>query len=260
MSAGPSRSPRPPPPATLYKPSPLRHARPQLSLVVRSRHLSEALLTIGPGTTLCLSVPPALASVAVARDSVTRSTTSAMTSSSERPTTPSTLTFTSGGVVEESHFTPKLMVALVGSLVGFFLILLGFWVVSRNTCCARSGGRLPQYNRTSVARRGSPIADLANRSRCRLCPFSRRKAHEGESRARAALPTPPPPPPPYVRALSPPAFRASSGSPSMSRLLGSGSTAARAGYSGPPATPDFPPPAYISLAPRPPPASLSRGR
>ncbi|TFK90985.1 hypothetical protein K466DRAFT_583210 [Polyporus arcularius HHB13444] len=179
-------------------------------------------------------------------------------SSSERPTRASAVSVASGEAAEETPFTPKLVVVVVGCLVGFFIILFGFWVVSRRTCCARNRSRLPQYNHIpAAARRGAPTADL-DRSRCRLCPFSGLKARDSESMIRAPIPSPPPP---YTRALSTPPFTTTgSGSPPpLSRLSSCGSSAARTEFSGPSA-PDFPPPAYIARGPRAPVASISRGR
>ncbi|TFK90991.1 hypothetical protein K466DRAFT_583216 [Polyporus arcularius HHB13444] len=176
---------------------------------------------------------------------------SPMSSSSDRPTAPPTAFFTSGGAAEETHFTPKLMVAVVGCLAGFLIIVLGFWFVSRHTCCARNRSRLPLYHHTRVTHRGDPTADI-DRSRCRLWPFSRLKTHDGESITRTPVSSPPPP---YARALSQSAFTSPASPSPLPCLLHSGSVAARAD----PRAPDFPPPAYIAFTPSAPVPSL-RGR
>ncbi|RPD56629.1 hypothetical protein L226DRAFT_615415 [Lentinus tigrinus ALCF2SS1-7] len=174
-------------------------------------------------------------------------------SSSEPSATTTTVPLTPGGADEENHFTPKLMVSVVGCLVGFIFIFIGFRLVSRRNW--RTGGnsdRLPQY----TPRRGAPVVD---RSRCRLCPFSRRKTSEGLSMSRIPIPSPPPT---YAHALSSPAFpttTASAAPPPLSWLPGSGTFAARAESAD--ATPSFPPPAYfIAIRPGSPIASLNRDR
>lgn len=196
-------------------------------------------------------------------------------SSSQGPTPASTVSLPSGEAAEDTHFTPKLIVALLGclgglrlmsprsspdtplpgaSVVGFLIILCAFCVVSRRACCARSSSRLPQYNRTPAARRGVPVAQF-DRAQCQLYPFTRPNAPEGEISVTARVPLPSPPPPYTPRVLSSPPFPSIGGSRPLSWLPSSGSRAACAGYPGPPATPDsdflLPPPVYIALAPRP---------
>ncbi|RDX48856.1 hypothetical protein OH76DRAFT_634429 [Lentinus brumalis] len=175
-------------------------------------------------------------------------------SSSEGLTPASTVSLPSGEAAEDTHFTPKLIVALLGCLVGFLIILCAFCVVSRRACCARSSSRLPQYNRTPAARRGVLVAE-SDRALCQLYPFTRPNAPEGEISVTARVPLPSPPPPYTPRVLSSPPFPSIGGSRPLSWLPSSGSRAACAGYPGPPATPDsdflLPPPVYIALAPRP---------
>ncbi|EJF55868.1 hypothetical protein DICSQDRAFT_175433 [Dichomitus squalens LYAD-421 SS1] len=175
------------------------------------------------------------------------------------------------------HLSPKLTVTLVGSLLLFFFLVIGFRLVARKACCASSASgsntSLPTHFHDCHHRRvyppaarskvAYPVASVYDK-----CPECLRMSNKATPASpRASLSSLPPPPPPYA-AQSPTAMprvrptswlpRPGSSSSAFTELDVRTSAPLAAPSTTVPTTasPSSPPPAYI--ASRGPTASLTR--
>ncbi|PIL35095.1 hypothetical protein GSI_02883 [Ganoderma sinense ZZ0214-1] len=113
------------------------------------------------------------------------------------------------------HISSKLILTMVGCLLAFVVIVVGFLLVARKSCCAphpvHANASLPSYHdaqhthiHTAATRRGCPVASLRD---IRQCPDCLKRGDKGEDRSPRisleSLSLPPPPPPPYPPAAHP---------------------------------------------------------
>ncbi|KAM5540795.1 hypothetical protein V8D89_005439 [Ganoderma adspersum] len=128
---------------------------------------------------------------------------------------------TTSGVAQEGNgrISSKLVLAMVGCLLGFTVLVIGFFLVSRKSCCAPrrsdANASLPSYHDSQhvhalppSTRRGCPVASLRD-FQCAHCLKRGGKGHARSSCASLESISLPPPPYPQAAALSPVSSRRS---------------------------------------------------